>query len=201
MRTAELFIKLKGTQTIKSVMTLLSINRTMAIYYIHRLRKEGYVKTQYKQNQRIYNISKTHSFGGSNFYDVLSENSPIKLVPSEDYILHGKPIFEEMLIYAINTKKFRIILASLSLFKKISNWKLLYRLAKYDQLTNQICALYDLSKQLFRVKKMSLRFKKHCLKQHKEHIIPGLNSKDFKEIETRWNVFLPFNKVDLEEYK
>ena len=32
------------------------------------------------------------------------------------------------------------------------------------------------------------------------YVISGLKSDDFKEIEERWKVYLPFNKKDLEEY-
>ena len=54
----ELLKKLEGTQTIESVKDILHVNKKMAIYYIYRLRKEGYVKTKKQSNNnRVYNIS------------------------------------------------------------------------------------------------------------------------------------------------
>ena len=41
MEKNELLRKLAGIQTIESVMDILEVDKKMATYYIHRLRKEG----------------------------------------------------------------------------------------------------------------------------------------------------------------
>ena len=101
------------------------------------------------------------------------------------------------------TPKF-FILASLALFKRINNWTKLYRLAKENHIEKQVGALYDLTREIIKVRKMKVRFRNNSLpkKENKfEYIIPKLKSKDFKKIEKLWKVYLPFNKEDLEEYK
>jgi len=202
----KLLRKLEGIQTIESVKDRLNVNSTQASYYLSRLKKEGYVKTKrLSSNKNIYDISFENKLGGTSYYEIINKNSPIKLVILETYKIYGKKIsLEETLIYAIKTKKLRVILASLALFKKISNWNELYRLSKKNHLKRQVGALYDLSREIMRVRKMSKRFRNLSLPQKNSKfnfIIPGLKSKDFKEIEKTWKIHIPFNHSDLEDYK
>ena len=50
---------------------------------------------------------------------------------------------------------------------------------------------------------MDIRTKKALLKGKlkDKYIIKRIKSTDFKDIEKKWNVFIPFNKADLEVYK
>ena len=51
---------------------------------------------------------------------------------------------------------------------------------------------------------MNLRYLSNSLPKKGDkfkEIIPYFKSKDFKDIENRWKVYLPFNKADLGEYK
>lgn len=206
METNELLPKLAGIQTIESIMDILKINRRMAIYYIHSLRKKGYVKTKrLSSNKRVYHVSIENKLGGKSYYDFINQYSPIKISTPVIHKIYGKePSMEETLIYAIKTKSLRTILASLALFKKISNWGELYHLAKENHLERQVGALYDLARQIIRVRKMTRRFRNNSLPKKKykfDYIIQGLNSNDFKNIEKVWKIYLPFNKKDLEEYK
>lgn len=198
--------KVQGNQTIESVKTLLNVDKNKAIYYVHRLRKAGYVKTKkLSDNKRMYNISFENRLGGESYQDIINKNSPLKIMISEVHKIYGKkPSLEEPLVYAIKSKKLRIILASLALFKKIKNWGELYKLGKKNYVERQIGALYDLSRKIMRTRKMTKRFRNNSLPKQKEkfaYIIPGLRSKDFNEIEKTWKVYLPFNKADLEVYK
>lgn len=206
MKTNELFQKLNGIQTIESVKDILNVDKRMAIYYLHRLRKEGYVKTKRQSNnRRVYNISIDNKLGGKSYYDIINQHSPIKISTPVTYRIYGKePSLEETLIYAIKTKSLRTILASLALFKKISNWVKLYRLAKENHLERQVGVLYDLTRQIMKVRRMPIKFRNRALPPKKfkfEQIIPRLKSKDFWRIEKIWKMHLPFNKKDLEEYK
>lgn len=206
MKNLVLLRKLEGIQTIESVMHTLKINRQKANYYVHRLRKQNYVKTRRLSNKkRVYNISFDNRLRGSSYYEIINKNSPVKIVIPKTYKIYGKePTFEETLIYAIKTSSLRTILASLALFKKIDNWSRLYKLAKENHIESQIGALYDLAREVMRTRRMTRRFRKNALpKDHYDfrYIIPSLKSKDFKEIEKTWKIYLPFNKKDLEEYK
>ena len=100
-------------------------------------------------------------------------------------------------------ESFRTILAALALFKKIDNWVELYHLAKENHRQRQVGALYDLARQIMKVRKMSHTFRSRSLpgKGHTfRYVIPGLRSKDFINIEKKWKMYLPFNKQDVEEY-
>ena len=206
MEKQELLQKLAGIQTIESVMDILKVDKRMAIYYLHRLRKDGYVKTRRQSNnRRVYNISLDNKLGGKSYYDIINQYSPIKISTPFTHKIYGKePGLEETLIYAIKTKSLRTILASLALFKKISNWVELYNFAKENHIERQVGVLYDLARQIMKVRKMTNKFKSSALskKEYKfEYVIPRLKSKDFTEIEEVWKIYLPFNKKDLEEYK
>ena len=206
MRTKELLKKLEGIQTIESVMDILQVDKPKAVYYVYRLRKKGYVKTRKQSNnRRVYNISFENKLGGKSYYEIINQYSPIKIATPVIYKIYGKePSLEETLVYAIRTRSLRTILAALSLFKKIGNWTELYTLAKENHIERQVGALYDLARKIFKVRRMSKRFVTHSLpkkEQRCEYIIPQLKSNDFREIENRWKVHIPFNKEDLEEYK
>lgn len=198
--------RLEGIQTIKSVMSILKVNKQKATYYIYRLRKQGYVKTKrMSDNTRVYSISFENRLGGVSYYDIINQNSPVKIATPKIYRVYGKrAIIEESLIYAIKTKNLRTILAALALFKKIKGWKALYKLAKRNNIERQVGALYDLSKTIMRVRKMPKGFRERSLPKigyPYVYVIEGLKSKDFKNIERMWKVHLPFNKKDLEDYK
>lgn len=205
MEISELLQQLAGIQTLGSIMDILQVNKKMATYYIHRLRKEGYVKTRrLSSNRRVYRISVDNKLGGKSYYDIINQYSPIKISTPIVHKIYGKgPTLEETLIYAIKTKSLRTILASLALFKKINNWVELYHLAKENHIERQVGALYDLARRIMKVRRMNNTFRNRALpkKEYKfRYVIPELTSKDFMEIEEVWKIYLPFNKKDLEEY-
>src|SRR3990167_8606964 len=206
MKKRELLQKLSGIQTIESVMDILKVNKRMAIYYVYSLRRDGYVKTRRQSNnRRVYNISLDNKLGGKSYYEIINQHSPIKISTPVIYRIYGKePSLEETLIYAIKTKSIRTILASLALFGKIINWVELYNIAKKNNIERQVGALYDLARQIMKVRKMSPKFRSSTLPKEKykfEYVVPKLKSRDFTGIEKIWKIYLPFNKKDLEEYK
>lgn len=205
MESYELLKKLEGIQTIESIKTILDVSKEKAAYYVMRLRKKGYVKTKrLSNNKRVYEISYDNRFKGINFYDIINDISPIKLATPTIHKVYGKkPSYEETLIFAIKTKSLRTILASLALFKKIEDWSLLYKLAKNNHVERQVGALYDLTRTLFRTKRMPKRFRTYALPKPEyefRFMVENLKSKDFKEIEEIWKIYLPFNKKDLRDY-
>jgi hypothetical protein len=206
MKTRELLKKLEGIQTIESIMDTLQVDKKIAVYYAYRLRKEGYVKTKKQSNnRRVYNISFENKLGGKSYYEIINQYSPIKIATPITYKIYGKePTLEETLIYAIKTKSLRTILAALSLFKKIQNWVELYALAKENHIERQVGALYDVARKIMKVRKMSKKFINYSLPKEEykfEYVIPQLKSTDFKEIENKWKIHIPFNIKDLEEYE
>ena len=197
--------RLKGIQTASSISRILNVNKRTAINYVWRLRKEGYLTTDYGRRKiRLYRVSllckeKT----GYSFYELLNKNSKVKLSVKEDYIIHSEkePSVEEILVMAVKSKEFRTVLASLGLFNKIKDWSKLKFFADKYGLGREIGALYDVARSSIRVRKMDNRTRGGLRKGKRGFIIENIKSKDFKDIEREWKVHIPFNKQDLEVYK
>ena len=200
---------LQGIYTLETLADRLKIDRSKAIYVIHRLRKLGFVKTNYVAGKkRLYNISLRNKQKGISYTAKINEassNYAIQVVPSYPYYVHDRaPSFEEVLIYAIKQKDVRYIIASLALFRKISDWSLLYKLAKKEDLIREVAALYEIARRTVRkVRRMPKRFS-HLAQKKKtnkfRYIINHLSSDDFEDIEKKWKVYIPLNRADLEEY-
>jgi hypothetical protein len=198
---------LLGKQTLQTVMELTDLNRNMAIKKIHELRKKSYLRTSGGGKQlRIYDISQVpkKDFGNPVLYETINKYSSIKLAILYEHRVHGKELtIEEALVEAVKSRIFRIILASLALFQHIKDWSNLYRLAKKNNIRQQMGALYDIARKTFRVKRMSKKTRNALLKSAKIkiQIIKNLKSKDFLEIQKLWKTDVPFNKSDLLRYK
>ena len=205
MKTEDLIEKLKGIQTVESVKDSLKVSRNKAVYYIYRLRKQGYVKTKrVSGGKRVYSISFENRMKGTSYYEIINENSPVKITTPSIYKIYGKkPTLEETLVFAVKTGSLRTVLAALALFRKISNWSRLYQLAKQNRIERQIGALYDLARKIMKTRRMTEKFRSSALPKKNYsfvYFIPGLKSKDFEEIENTWKIYLPFNKKDLKDY-
>lgn len=196
-----------GLNTLEGFSRDMNIQKSTAVLYIYELRKRGFVRTMRgRGGGRLYDISplSLRKTGSDGFYDVLNRNSPLKIQEPFEHRVYGREMpIEEAIVEALKTRRSRIILASLGLFRKARNWSLLYGLAKKEGLARQVGALHALSRRIFRVKRMDGRI----LRRMKEapvkdkFIIPGLRSDDFQDIEREWGVCIPFNKADMEKLK
>ena len=197
---------IEGVYTIETLCERLNINRKKAIYVIHRLRKLGLVETIYGAGKRrTYFISPVSQTGVS-YTQIINKVSPIKLASSNPYYTHGRtPSYEETLIYALKQNDIRYLIASLSLFKKITKWSYLYNLAKKENLVVEIAALYDIAKKnVKKIRKMPIKFINQANKKKSKkfkYIIKSLSSRDFKDIEKKWKIYIPLNYIDLEDYR
>jgi len=202
----ELAKKLEGLQTVETISKELNIKRSTAINIAHELRKEGYLKNWMGKRKRFYRITpkKNVEIGNPGFYEILDKYSRIKLVsPYEHRIIGRKLTVEEVLIRAIKTKDIKIIIVSLELFNHIKNWRLLSKLAEEEKLERFVGALYDVTRTIIKVRRMDKRIRNKLLngKVKRKYLLLRVKSKDLKEIERRWNVYLPLNKADLMMYK
>ena len=199
--------KLEGFHSIEDVQELLNVNRARAIHLMHTLRNKGFVKTKRTSaGKRYYHISFGNAVGGTSYIEVLNKYAPVPLASFETHKLYGKVIsVEETLIYALKKDDIRHVIASLSLFKHIKNWSLLYNLAKKEGLNREICALYDVAKKTVKkIRRMPDRFKKLGTPKKNskyKYIINLFSSDDFKKIERKWKVYIPLNIADLNEYR
>lgn len=207
MDMQELAKRLEGIHTALTISKILNISKRTAINLIWKLRKEGLVETIYgKRKIRMYKIRTTKKVdkGFPSLYEIINKNSKVKVIPRYNIIIHThKLTIEEAVVQSLNTKDFRVILASLGLFNKIKRWALVNKFAKKYNVGRQIGALYDTAKRVIKVKRMDERTRKSLLKSKikDKFIIKGLKTKDFIEIEKEWKVYVPFNKSDLEVYK
>lgn len=194
---------LSGLQTVESIARTLKIQKNTAINYIYRLRKHGLVQTDRlagkKHLYKVFPVKPVKK--GVGLYGFINQNSKVQVVPRYEVYLHNKLTIEEAVVKALETKDFRTVLASLGLYRKITNWPLLKKLAEKAKVKRQVGALYELAKTTMRVKRADKRTL-NGLRTGKgsKYVIEGLKSKDFKKIEKKWRVYLPFNKKDLEEY-
>lgn len=198
--------KLQGLQTVSTISKILNVEKRTAINYAWKLRKNDYLKTEYARNKtRWYKIDPLkRKKGGYNLQELINKNSKVKISTREDYIIHAdkEPCVEEVLSRAINTKEFRMILASLALFNKVKKWSSLKEFADKYKIGRQVGALYDVAKKTIKVRRMDERTRKSLLKSKGEKfIIKNFKSKSFIDIEKKWKVFIPFNKQDLEIYE
>ena len=76
-------------------------------------------------------------------------------------------------------------------------------MSKQENIGREIGALYDVARTFMRVRRMDRRTRKSLLKSKikSRYIIENMKSKDFRDIEKKWNVFIPISKKDLEIYK
>jgi hypothetical protein len=133
-------------------------------------------------------------------FDIINRYSPMKLAPWYDHQVHGPYGPEEALIDALETKSFRVILASMRLFQHITDWKKLYRLAKQKDCWQKVGALYDVARLFFRVRTIPDQYK-YYLFSRRFFMVRDYKTKEhsFVPIEKRWKVFIPFRKGDIEK--
>lgn len=199
--------RLQGLQDIKAIQRTLNISRSTAIKYVHYLRKAGFlVQTMGGgKKPRWYRISpvKKPRIGYPGLYEIVNKYSPVKLgVAFEHRIIGRKLTVEEAIVRAIVTKDIRVITSSLALFNHVKNWSRLYRYAKEEKVCRKVGALYDIARTKIRIRRMDKRIRGKLLKAKDEerYIIKYLKSKDFIDIQRKWNVYIPLNKADLGVY-
>ncbi len=190
---------IEGLQTVETVAEALKIKKQSALNLLSKLKRQGYITTSGgRQQKRLYKISaKKQRKRDLGMFDIINKYSPMKLAPWYDHQVHGHYGPEEALIDAIQTQSFRAILASMHLFKHITNWPKLYKLAKEKGCWQKVGALYDVSKLYFRIKKMPKRYKTAAIKGWQK--LTQLKKTNFSNIAKKWQVYIPFNEKDMRE--
>ena len=196
----ELLLKLEGLQTVETAAEALNIKKQSALNLISRLKRQGYVTTSGGNRQkRLYKITaRKQRKRSQGMFDIINKYSKMKLAPWYDHQVHGKYGPEGALIDAVQTQSFRAILASMSLFSHITDWRTLYNLAKEKDCWQKVGALYDIAKLYFRVKKMPLRYQNQKFIK-KQYLIKRYNTteKMYNPIKNKWNVEIPFQIGDI----
>ncbi len=195
----ELLWKIEGLQTVETVANELDLTRQSTINLLSKLKKMGYVTVSGGGKQkRLYKITmRKQRERQAGMFDIINKYSPMKLNPWYDHQVHGMYGPEEALVDAIQTRSFRVILASLRLYSHIKDWKKLHKMAEEKNVWQEVMALYELARMYFRVKKIHIYPKIKDLK--KKYLIRDYITyeSDFKPITKKWKVHIPFRKNDL----
>lgn len=199
----ELLRKLEGTHTVKTVTEELGIKRQSAINLLSRLKKESYATAGGGGRQkRLYTITaRKQRKREQGMFDIINRYSHMKIAPWFDHQVHGSYGIEEALIDAIETGRFRTILAGLRLFSHIVDWPKLYRLAKEKGCWQKVGALYEVARKYVKARRMPSRYmqmQEGKKQQAKWQALTQLRKANFPEIANKWRVYVPFNEKDLE---
>ncbi len=193
--------RIKGLQTIETIMQILNIKKQTAFNLVSKLKKEGYLTASGKK--RIYKISNKKIPKQNGMFGIINKYSKIKINPSFIHNVFGEYKIENALVDALMTKSFRIIFSSLYLFQKIKDWKLLYQLAKKNDIVEEIGILRDLIKNYLLLSHIPKRYEKLFLIKAKKlkYIVPDIKSSNFIELQKKYNVAIPFSIKEMEELK
>lgn len=207
MESVELAKRLEGMHALKMLQKRLGVRKSTALKIVSLLRKDGFVETSGGGKQpRLYKISPIRIAGKEykGIYDIINKYSKVKLVEPFKHKIIGRSLsIEETIPMALKENSFRVVIALLWLFNFVKDYPKLHHFAKEYNVMRRIGALYEVARLYMKTRKMDERTRKALLmgKDKEKFIIKPLKSKDFKDIEKRWRVYIPFNKSDLMRYK
>lgn len=207
MKSIEIAKKLEGINTLEMASKKLKVQKSTAVKIVSLLRKEGFVETSGGgKKPRLYTISPIRVAGKEHMgiYDIINKYSKVKLFkPFEHKVIDRDLTVEESIPMAVQAGSFRLVLAALGLFNYVKSWPRLCYYSKKYNVARKIGALYDITRTIMKTRKMDDRTRKALLKgdDKGKFIIKPHKSKDFKDIEKLWRVYIPFNKADLRRYK
>lgn len=197
--------RLEGLHTVETIQDRLNISRRTAVNYVSMLKKGGYVNISRGHGKRLYSISPIimKLDGEPGLHETINRYSNVKLTIPYHNRIHGKKYrIEDAIIEAIKTENYRVIIAAMPLFNHVNDWSLLCRLAKENNISNKVGALYDLARTIIRTKRMDKRTE-HSLKRYrKKAYLIGINQeKEYKDIGKKWNVVIGLRQGDLMRLK
>ena len=197
----KLLRKLEGLHTVETVMDELGINRQSTLNLLSKLKKEQHLTISGSgRRKRLYKITMRKQLPRlPGMWDILNRYNPnFQLNPWYDHQVHGRYTVEDVIVDAIETKSFRIILATLRLFNYVTNWPRLYQRAKEKSSWQKVGALYDVARMFFKVRKMPERYRREkyriwdYLFDSKDQIKDSL----LTPISMKWKIPLPFRIGD-----
>lgn len=192
--------KIQGLRTIEEIAKILELKKQSAINLISKLKKQGYVtKTGGGQQKRIYKITTYKQTQSKGMFDIINKYSKLKVVPLFKHITHGQYTVENALIDAIRLKNKRVILAALSLFKQIKDWKKLSKLVRKYNVAAQLGCLYDIARTTIKTRKIPENIHKSLKRNIQKKTI--LLTEDSGLLNKEWNCKIPFSKEDLQRLK
>jgi hypothetical protein len=197
-KTLEILKQIEGLQTIDTVAQALNIKKQSALNLLSKLKKQKYVTVSGGGKQkRFYRITTTKQLPRDpGMFDIINKHSPMKINPWYDHQVHGPYTVEDALLDALQTESFRLILASMHLFRHVTDWPKLYRSKDWQK----VGALYDVARLFMRVNRMPERYRKQHF-THRIFFIRDYITKEhrFLPIDKKWGIPIPFRLGDIQK--
>jgi hypothetical protein len=145
--------------TVESFAKARNLSRQSAINKLSQLKKNNLITTSGGGTQkRLYKVSSKPQVQDNGMYSILNKYASEKLVPKFTHRVYGKYSVEQAIIDAIQIGDVRTLQAAKHLFNHVTNWKLLFTLAKKNAYVKQIYTLYDQARNEMRVRRMPARY-------------------------------------------
>ena len=126
---------------------------------LSKLKKQGYAQVSGGGRQkRIYTIHQVIKKKTNGFYDMVNKYSPEKLRPKYEHFVQGKYRAENAIMDGLNIGDIRTLEATKYLFNYVTNWKLLFDLAKKNKLQKEVVKLYKKARGTIKCRKMPKRY-------------------------------------------
>jgi len=188
---------LEGRQTLETISAITKLKKTSSLNLISKLKKAHYlVKTGGGKQKRIYIISQRKIFPRNGMFEILNKYAKEKIIPPFNHIAHSKYKIEDAVIDLMLLKNTRVNINIFPLFNHIKDWNYLYNLSKRKNIARNVGLFYDIARQIKKTRKMPENIYKRFL--NSENYMPyKISGSDFKELEKKWRLKVPFNRSDL----
>lgn len=149
----------EGKYTVETFAREMGLTRQSALNLLSRLKREGFVSVSGGGRQkRLYTVRRARQQKTNGFYDVVNRYSPEKLVPRFIHRVVGRYTVEHAIIDGIRIGDVRTLEATMHLFRHLTDWKLLFDLARKRHLTTEVHHLYVKARKKTRCKAMPRRY-------------------------------------------
>ena len=151
-----------GKYTLETFAKENNLSKQSAINKLSKLKQLGYAEVSGGGKQkRIYTIYKVIKKKTNGFYDMVNRFSPEKLQPNFEHFVHGKYRVENAIIDGLHIGDVRTLEATMHLFNHITNWKLLFGMARKDKLQKEVLKLYQKARETTKCRKMPKRYMRY----------------------------------------
>ena len=157
---------MKGLYTLEMIQEKKHLTRASALNFISKLKKKRLVQTKGGGKQiRWYKISDKPIEKENGMYEIINKYTPVKLYSSIRHICYGKKYtIEETIVDCLKKQDPRHELAAAFLLNKIKDWKRMKDLIKKEKLENRFIALYNLSRQHIKIRRIPKNFENYLNK-------------------------------------
>jgi hypothetical protein len=190
---------IEGKQTLKTISKKLNLTKNSAANFISKLKREGYATSIGGGKQpKIYTISlKKQTKFSKGMFDILSEETPIKLHPYFIHKVRGNYRIEDAIIELIKLNDVRPLKGIVYLLNKVHDWNYLNSIS--EGVESKLGALYDFTRTIRKTRKMPDHIRKSLLKNKNKKMKYWLFKKEPRDFEKVWNITIPLRGEDFDK--